>query len=223
LKILLTKVRKESLSGALLKILSGESPNEVRYMGNVWCIDALCTYPSVEFLSEYDVIINTTGKTLNQSVLDFEYNNTMNIFSVNTAGAMLLTSRFAKTKISSGDKGLIIHVGSTGSRKVFTNCSAYCASKAALAHYIQCAGYELKNKNISVVGIHPGNIEGTKMTNQVKEDLIKKRGMTQEQIEKIYSDAHDVKDVANFICQVINMPWNDITGENFYMGNGWKG
>ena len=221
LRVLLTRVRPESLSGKIVELL--DSPEnetiDVHALPCTWDITKLETYP--DDLGEYDAIINTAGITLNESVLHHSLWNARKVFDVNVVGAMTLTSAFARARFRRG--GLIVHVGSTGSRKVFTNCSAYCASKAALAHYIQCAGYELKKDRIAVLGVHPGNIKGTNMTKKVQLDLQLNRGMSPEKVSKIYEEAHDPYDVATFIINLLNMPLMDISGENYYLGQSWKG
>lgn len=220
MRILITRLREESISGCLYNRLV-DAGHKVSYLGHDWDITDYSTYPIN--LGEYDVVFNCTGITLNQSVLQMTQTETQNVFNVNVVGAAMLTSSYANACKNLGLKGLIVHVGSVGSRKVFTNCSAYCASKAALAHYIQCAGYELKKDSISVVGIHPGNIKDTSMTRQVQYDLMSNRRMSPDQVGIIYKDAHDVNDVADFMLSILGMPWKDITGENFYLGQGWKG
>jgi NAD(P)-dependent dehydrogenase (short-subunit alcohol dehydrogenase family) len=220
MKLLLTRVREESLSGKIAEMLNNPENKfiDVYALPCTWDITDINTYPGD--LGEYDYIINTSGITLNESVLQHEPNDARKVFDVNIIGAMNLTSEYARVR---DGEGVIIHIGSTGSRKVFTNCSAYCASKAALAHYIQCAAYELKEERISVIGVHPGNMKGTHMTKLVQRDLQVVRGMKSEQIQNIYKDAHDTYDVASFIVNLLSMPFADITGENFYLGQGWKG
>lgn len=194
---------------------------QVSHLDNKWDITSLETYP--DDLGHYDVIFNCTGITLNQDVLSMNEIDTMKVFKVNVVGAAMLTSAYANARKNLGLNGLIVHVGSVGSRKVFTNCSAYCASKAGLAHYIQCSGYELKKHGISVIGVHPSNIKGTQMTHRVQDELISNRDMTYQQVVDIYEDAHCVEDVVDFMLSVLNMPWTEVTGENFYLGQGWKG
>jgi short-subunit dehydrogenase len=216
-------VRSESLSGKIAELLN-EPDNEtidVDALPCTWDITNIDTYP--RNLCEYDAIINTSGITLNEQVLKHNMHNARRVFDVNVIGAMTLTSEYASQRIKIRKGGLVIHVGSTGSRKVFTNCSAYCASKAALAHYIQCAGYELKEHAIFVIGVHPGNMKDTSMTKQVQLDLKINRGMSQQKIDDIYKDAHNTFDVASFIINIFNMPLMDISGENFYLGQSWKG
>jgi NAD(P)-dependent dehydrogenase (short-subunit alcohol dehydrogenase family) len=220
MNILLTRVREQSLSGKIAALIHSPSNEFINAycLTDDWDINNLSTYPID--LGTYDAVINTTGVTLTQSVLEHNPEEALNIFQTNIIGAMNLTTEYAKAREKNG---IIIHVGSVGSRKVFTNCSAYCASKAALAHYIQCAGYELKSKEIYVVGVHPGNMKDTKMTRNVTKDLMEQRHMSIEQIAEIYKDAHETENVAMFIINLLSMPFADITGENFYLGRGWKG
>jgi NAD(P)-dependent dehydrogenase (short-subunit alcohol dehydrogenase family) len=198
----------------------GKDTLEVDKMMDTWDIRDESTYPN---LGDYDIIYNCSGITLNEPVISNNFVDMQKVMDVNITGAMLLTAKYAQDRQPTGKGGVIIHIGSTGSRTVFTNCSAYCASKAALAHYVKCAGYELKSKGICVIGVHPGNIAGTQMTSNVQMGLTQKRGMSQEQVDKIYAEAHDPVDIATFCVNLMAMPLFDMTGENIYLGNGHKG
>jgi len=218
MKVLISRINERSLSGYLYFNLFENY--EVNCLTQEWDITIPESYPTN--LGIYDVVINCTGITLNQSVEEFSMYDSMKIFETNVIGAMLFTSMYTQDRISTGKQGAIIHIGSVGARKVFTNCSAYCASKAALAHYIMCAAYELKGK-INVIGVHPGgNLIGTKMTQNVQNELITQRGMTKEQVEKIYADGQSPCSIASFIEALINCNLEDMSGENFYLGKSWK-
>jgi len=221
MRILVSRIRKESLSGKLVEALNEIPDVEIHGLPDDWDITDPSTFPSN--LGEFDIVYNCSGITLNEAVYQHNFVNAQRVFNVNVVGAMNLTTEYAKQRNTNQLGGCIVHVGSTGSRKVFTNCSAYCASKAALAHYVQCAGYELRKSGIAVIGVHPGNINGTQMTKNVQLDLQVNRGMSPEQVDKIYSEAHDPYNVASFMVSLIGMPLLEITGENFYLGQGWKG
>lgn len=218
--VLISRVRPASLSGHIAALLTQRDDIRVDSLSDDWDIRCEKTYPD---LSQYDIIYNCTGVTLNEPVISNNFQAMQKIMDINITGAMLLTAKYAQDRANTGEGGIIVHIGSTGSRTVFTNCSAYCASKAALAHYVKCAGYELKSKGICVIGVHPGNIAGTQMTAAVQHGLIQNRGMSQEQVDKIYSEAHDPDDVAQFCVNLMAMPLFDMTGENYYLGNGHKG
>lgn len=221
LKILITRVREGSLSGHLYQEAKNMPETLVETVSSVFDILDVDSYPTK--LGDYDVVYNCSGITLNEAVLQHDHDNAKKVFDVNVIGAMSLTSEYAKQRIAKKKGGIIFHVGSTGSRKVFTNCSAYCASKAALAHYIMCAGYELKKDRIIVMGIHPGNMSGTQMTANVQLELQKNRGMTPEQIEAIYAEASDPADIASMMIGMLTFPVYDMSGENIYIENGRKG
>jgi NAD(P)-dependent dehydrogenase (short-subunit alcohol dehydrogenase family) len=221
IKVLVTRVREESLSGKLVEMLKDVEMVECHALPDNWDITELSTYPTN--LGDFDIVYNCSGITLNEAVYQHNPINAQRVYNVNVIGAMNLTTEYAKQRSAKHLEGCIVHVGSTGSRKVFTNCSAYCSSKAALAHYVQCAGYELRSSGISVIGIHPGNIKDTQMTKNVQLDLQNNRGMSAEQVDKIYSEAHDPYEVASFLASMIGVPHKDVTGENFYLGQGWKG
>ena len=135
--------------------------------------------------------------------LESEDEDIYEILTVNMLGAMQLTAEYAKDCQKNNKTGAIFHIGSIGSRKVMTNCSAYSASKAGLAHYIHCAGYELKSIGMKVIGIDPPNLLGTPMTQKVQDGLINNRGMSLEQVNKIYADAADPFIVGKVISRLV--------------------
>lgn len=222
LNVLTTKVRENSVSGLIAGLLKEKGYN-VSSLPHNRDIRAAHIWAANEIPAHTDVLINTVGITGNWPVGKADLKKVDEIITTNLTGAIMLTEAFINT-IGMQRPRLIIHVGSAGSRKVFTNCSAYCASKAGLAHYVECAGYELREKGIYVVGVHPDNISGTPMTQRVQRDLIGNRGMSEKQVSDIYSRAIPGMGVATFVVglveQLNNWPW--ITGENFYLGAGCK-
>lgn len=222
MKILTTKVRPGSLSEAIVTELKMDSIiNEVVSLPpDLELPVAIKKYIDVET----NVLINTIGETYNAPVGMWGTQRTFDIISNNLVTAVNLTEEFYIATRYSNNPKLIIHIGSTGSRKVFTNSSVYCAAKAGLAHYIECAGYELKDKKFSVIGIHPDNIHETPMTQKVICYLQTVRGMQTEEINGIYKDAISPIIIARFIVDIIKNTelWKFINGENFYMGLGCK-
>lgn len=177
-----------------------------------------------EITPNTNILINTVGVTDSFPVGEGDIKSLDRIVSVNLVGAMVLTEAFIKLTKNMKTPRLIIHVGSVGARKVFTGGSAYCASKAGLAHYITCAGYELRDSKISIIGVHPDNIKGTPMTKRVQNNLIKNRGMSWEQVNEIYKRAIPVENVGAYISSIVEdvNNWKFLNGENIYLGAGCK-
>ena len=223
MKILTTKIREGSLSQAVALRLK-ELGHDVYALPDGKDIRLADYFGPKVIEPDTQVLINTVGVTGNNPVGQWDIKQLDQIVSVNLTGAIMLTESFYRVTNQHPLPKLIVHIGSAGSRKVFTNCSPYCAAKAGLAHYVACAGYELREGKFNIIGIHPDNIEGTPMTKRVKQDLLDNRGMTEEQIRKIYERAIPVERLANFIADLVNKPdcWKWMNGENFYLGAGCK-
>lgn len=219
-KVLLIRVREGNLAWNVQQWLLG-MPGAAQFLQ----VDAMDfditdteTYPD---LSQYDFVINTAGVTLNQPVGEMSWEDSTRLMNINLVGAAMLTSEYAKAR--NGENSVVVHVGSIGARKVMTNCSLYCASKAGLAQYVSCAGYEMRKKNMAVIGVHPANLVGTPMTQRVQTDLMENRGMSEEQVSGIYKDAILPSDVAFFIVSLYRFQHTGLmamSGENYFLGNG---
>lgn len=223
MKILTTKAREGSVSGVVAALLTAQG-HTVTSLPNGLDIRQAEFWKSGVIPADTEVLINTVGVTDNDPTGSWNINRIDQVISTNLIGAITLTEAFYNATKHNKSKKLVIHIGSAGSRKVFTNCAPYCASKAGLAHYISCVGYELREKNFGVVGIHPDNIVGTPMTNRVRKDLVTNRNMAAEAVEKIYQRAINADDLASFLATIVNGTncWDFITGENYYLGAGCK-
>jgi NAD(P)-dependent dehydrogenase (short-subunit alcohol dehydrogenase family) len=216
MRILITRFRDGSLGHYIREYLTF---NNGAAFHDIDMMDRNLEFAGSYDLGSYDRIINVAGITLNQPVIEYDFDQSRRVFKTNVLDAALLTSMYANKRVVNG---AIIHISSIGARKNMTNCSMYCASKAALDAYIRCAGYELKG-NIAVIGFNPPNIAGTPMTERIKEDLKINRGMSQEQVDNIYKDAANPSTVASVICRHVLSPMAGLhlmSGENIYMGKG---
>jgi NAD(P)-dependent dehydrogenase (short-subunit alcohol dehydrogenase family) len=81
-------------------------------------------------------------------------------FAINVEG-MFLGMKHAIPLMTESGGGSIINLASTASRKPYAHMSAYCASKAALAHLTKVAALECAQNRtgIRVNSIHPGIIK----------------------------------------------------------------
>jgi NAD(P)-dependent dehydrogenase (short-subunit alcohol dehydrogenase family) len=230
LRVLLTKPRESNLARYIGDILSNAGC-DVTYLKPNIDIREIDEHVVDMFGGDYDdfdVLINAAGVTDMHHVENWDYEKAHEIISVNLTGAIALNNAFVRAAQARGDdkQRWIIHIGSLYSRKCATGGAAYCASKAGLAHFIECAGYELgkrDNHPFSVIGIHPGNIIGTGMTEEIQERLADWRGYSSELIDEIYEDAVKPTKIAEMIQGILSHYDPEfINGENIYLGQGDK-
>jgi len=175
------------------------------------------------FSGEEKVFVNCIGITDNAKPDQWTFERANKVVSTNLSAAISLTSEFVrKTQGTDGVK-TIFHIGSLWSRKHATNGAVYTASKAGLAHYVSCVAYDLNLAfpgEYVVIGVHPANVQGTPLTQEVQEALVYTRGFTPEQIEKLYDGCITPTEIGNEVASMIGSKW--LSGENIYLGNNDK-
>jgi NAD(P)-dependent dehydrogenase (short-subunit alcohol dehydrogenase family) len=102
---------------------------------------------------------------------------------------MNYASMFAEGQMEKPHRKHIVFIGSMAHSKVLNASSIYCASKAGLAHFARCAAWELTPKGFTIGIVHPGNIEGTPMTEDTIEGIAHYRGITREEAADYWASA----------------------------------
>jgi len=105
-----------------------------------------------------DVLVANAGVAgpPNQSALDLDFGAALDVFSINALGPLRLVKALAG-KLGGANPRIIFissQLGATTGLK--PSSMVYCASKAALNKFTQCAAVELQPKGITVVALHPG-------------------------------------------------------------------
>lgn len=215
MKISLTKVKQGSISEAICTKLRAAG-HEVFIPHRGWDIRT-CKVD----LSEFDVLINTAGITHSAAPHEWTDHRIQDVISTNLSGAITLTSKYVHDRRGKQGENTIIHIGSLWSRKHATNGAVYCASKAGLAHYIACMGYDL-NLNypdeFTIVGIHPGNVIGTPMSKKVISTI--KESRPDMDTNALYAGCITPNEIADEVISCIGKKW--LSGENIYLGGGDK-
>ena len=94
-------------------------------------LEALCAAVLAEF-GTVDILINAAGITQREPTLDVSEETWERIFDVNLTGTLRSCQIFGRAMIQQG-RGRIINIASLSTFVAFTEVSAYCASKAAVA------------------------------------------------------------------------------------------
>lgn len=151
------------------------------------------TYPdmgeAMHQLGQLDALVLSHGRTSMGPLHEQEPEVVAEVIGTNLIGGYWAMQAFVNgTKHSSWRKQILV-IGSMGGARVFTNSSAYCASKAGLRHLVACAAWELDELGYDVFGLNPGNVVGTQMSRFVIDGMIR-GGMTREAAEeKFYTSA----------------------------------
>lgn len=137
-----------------------------------------------------DVLINNAALTRidfaeDHSAVDFE-----EVYRVNLMAPFLFVSemmaRIAAEKVPHGEQPLrrIISTSSMGTKTSLRGSPGYCATKAGIEALTKMWAKEFAGKHrVITAAIAPGSIENTDMARQCIKELMRTRGMTQEEAE----------------------------------------
>lgn len=130
-----------------------------------------------------DCLVNNAGITSFKQALDNSLNEIKDIINTNLLGAIYTMKGILPSMIENGG-GTIINIISVVVKKIFTNSSAYSASKAGLLAYTNVLREELRDKNIKIVNILPGATDTNIWPDKTREKY-KNKMMRPEDIARI--------------------------------------
>lgn len=105
-----------------------------------------------------DILFNNAGIISPKSLLETEEDEWLNVIDVNVKGTFLCTRAVAPIMVAR-KSGRIINMGSVLSNYGMANRTAYCTSKAAIAHMTKALAFELGPHGITVNTIGPTVIQ----------------------------------------------------------------
>lgn len=120
---------------------------------------AITDWIEAEF-SGLDILVNSAGVALKDSVGDDSLDIYRKTFDINVAGTLLGMQAALRFMRKSG-QGAIVNLSSSASLKGSKLMASYGASKSAVAHYTRSAALECAQSghDIRINAIHPGVIE----------------------------------------------------------------
>jgi NAD(P)-dependent dehydrogenase (short-subunit alcohol dehydrogenase family) len=105
------------------------------------------------------IVVNNAGMNARGLAVEISAEDFDQVFSVNVRGVFLVAREGARRMIAAKKPGRIINIASIAALKVLPGLTAYCASKAAVAHMTKSLAREWARQNINVNAICPGYIE----------------------------------------------------------------
>lgn len=136
----------------------------------------------------FDEMVFTAGVSELKWIKDTRSIDLQRVFQINFEGAVLLAARHAE--LYPRHKVRYVVLISDAADTPMRGSLAYCASKAALEMAVRCMAREL-HPTFTVVGVSPGVVEDTGMTNALAEEIPAFRGWTPEQA-RAYEDKGSV-------------------------------
>lgn len=150
----------------------------------------------------------------------FEHQNpddVVQVFNTNVIGTIFMAQAFVKATIDKPGRKTIVMIGSLGGHKVFTNSSAYCASKAAIEHLGRCMSHELTEKGFDIYVVEPGNVFGTDLSLRVKANMLRPE---QYDLHATRGDIITTTEIAELVVKLVKEKMFWLTGEPIKLTGG---
>jgi 3-oxoacyl-[acyl-carrier protein] reductase len=113
------------------------------------------------FFNEFDnldCLINNAGIGGNRTeVTNLDWDNFVNVYSVNVFGAAMMAKKAAQI-FKKQNYGNIVNIASTAATKGYPNGTVYASSKFALRGMTECWRAELRKYNVRVILINPSEV-----------------------------------------------------------------
>lgn len=110
-------------------------------------------------LGPIDILINNSGISAQQKIVDVEEADYDAVLDTNTRGAFFVAQAVARRMIDHGKGGRIVNISSVLALKVLSQLSLYCMSKAAVVQMTKAMALEWGRYGINTNALCPGYIE----------------------------------------------------------------
>ena len=177
---------------------------------------------------EVDTLILANGYTHLDWFEDYPTSEIYQVMSQTLTGSIVAAQKFVQATMFSPHRKYLVFVGSMAYRAVLTASAPYCAAKAGLAHLVQCLGWELTPKGYRVFGVHPSNVEGTPMTEETINGIMRYRGISRVDAENYWGainlmpDWLHPEDVAEAVYNLVSGRADYQSGSNIELRGGQR-
>lgn len=179
-------------------------------------------------LRGHDTLIMCHGEVHLDWFEDAPLDRVKAIFDVNLFGSYNMAQAFVQESIGLDVRKRIVMIGSMAHRAVLNGSSAYCASKAGLAHLARCMAWELAPKGYDVYCVHPSNTLGAPMSEATIIGLMRYRGLGREEAEAYWNDSPirtntlTPEDIAEVVKSLIDNKSGYMSGSQVELAGGLR-
>lgn len=125
-----------------------------------------------KILEEYkiDCLVNNAGITSFKAAVDNSTNEIDDIIHTNLLGS-IYTIKYVLPQMIEKGGGTIINILSYAAKTIFTNSSAYTASKMGLLGYTNVLREEVRQHNVRIINVIPGAIETPMWPGETRKEI----------------------------------------------------
>jgi NAD(P)-dependent dehydrogenase (short-subunit alcohol dehydrogenase family) len=137
---------------------------------------------ALEKFGQIDILVHcaATRGPVATPVAELAESDWRTILDINLTGAFLVSKAVAKSMLSKGQGGKIVHIASLAGTRGVPGSGAYCASKWGVIGLVKTMAIELAPNNINVNAINPGGII-TNLRDQAFAQMAKEQSVSWEE------------------------------------------
>lgn len=168
---------------------------------------------AVAHFGTVEILVNNAGIFFNATFEDMTDEQWDQMMDVNLKSVFMLSQIVIRHWLEKEVKGAIVNLASISAAIAFTNSSAYCTSKAAVASMTRCVALEYGPRGIRANSMAPGIIN----TGMPNEDQAAEWVNTRIPVRSL-GEPGDVADLALFLASDES---RYITGDMIFVDGGW--
>lgn len=186
------------------------------------------TWTREHIRSDFSVLILANGSTHLNWIENQYHTDIDEVIDDCLTESIRSTNTFVQQTLDTPGAKYIIYIGSMAYRNVLNASSPYCAAKAGLAHFAKCMAWELAPKNYNVFCIHPSNTQGTPMTEQTIQGLMRYRNLDRQQAEQYWGASLpkekwlQPEDIAEIVSLILQGRMDYMSGSQIEMAGGQR-
>ena len=176
---------------------------------------------AVERFGRFDVMVANAGIGIFKSAMettDEDWERTMNI---NLRGVFFSDQAAARQMLAEGHGGAIINIASVAAINASSTLTAYCASKAGVAHMTKCFALELAPSGIRVTAIAPGLVDTPIWGKGMGNEAVLEHGLREQFASQVpLGRMATPDDIAQTVTFLASEEGNYLTGHLFVVDGG---
>ena len=154
--------RRQGVLAQLRQEILGEHPTLRVEIGKMDVRDSGAVFSAmeelIELLGDVDILLVNAGIAPGGKIGQSDFNTAKEVIDTNLIGAMATVDAGVAHFLKKG-KGHVVGTSSISALRGLPNASAYCASKAGFATYLEALRAEVLRKGIKVTVLYPGYID----------------------------------------------------------------